>query len=993
MASSAADTGPQNGSETTITPPPPATTKSTTETNKSVILNASTPAPGNPPSQANGRAASTGNGGGDQNTTEKNKQKRHPSTTSGHPSRKRRGNNNNNGRGAYHGPHGGRNSHGHGGRHGPQGFGGPHHGHGHGPPPQPNDMYMRHNGYRGPGGRGHPPGGRFRDWRMGNAMNGPGPGGRGQGPPHGHGFRNNHNRGMNMNHNGPMRPGTGPGGRHPGGRGGPGPGRNGHVPPPPPHHRRHNNMSMGHGIGPSAAPGNNNMGMNMNVNMNQGMNMNMSQNNMDIGPPMQQQHGGPGGPMNMHQFGGRGGPPPPPPRQGPGQGPNYFHPQPQQRSPNQPFHQGHHPHPQPYHAGPRQQQQLPSYQMQQAQAMPQASGAVQPNMNIQMNANALTNPIQQQRHSVIPASNVATTVASPDPNNVAANWSIHKAPNGVDYFYNSVTTQSTYERPSCLGPDPTASPATASVTGVNTKSKDNRRGWTQHLDQASGKIYYYNGVTTTWEKPHDFNEALGGASTTPAASSSATAITEGPPSKKRKKKSEETIILYSNKAEAVAAFKGLLLAKDISPTMKWNEVVKACSDDKRWEACSTMGERKQALAEYQTKRANKLREEKRQEKIRAKDAFMSLLTDVLPSVSTFQVSSSSSPSTIFQDIRESISKDDRFYAVEDETSREELYLDFVEEIRKREERKRRGRKREAKDAFLAFLKTKEECGTLTFASTYPLFLSALDERDKVDPRFAVSTAMKDSDRELYFVDYVIELQKVEDGKRRRAREARRRAEKAQRDAFRDTLKKFAREGKILPTSRWRNCEELLAAEDTFDAVRDQDRATPRNMFEDMVEEWEDVYRGDKAFLNSLLAKSKSSAFAAKTDAKYEDFTKVILDAAAYSPEMYSDARRVINEEVLVSSVCSAKLFFDEWVASGKSISGRGSRNTPYGRRGVTGESSEDEGEIVEDGEVEEPQPEISKDQSIRTTTDGTEDDLQLPEPASKPISDSPTEDS
>ncbi len=609
--------------------------------------------------------------------------------------------------------------------------------------------------------------------------------------------------------------------------------------------------------------------------------------------------------------------------------------------------------------------------------MPQASSAAQPSMN-QMNATALTNPIQQQQHGVIPVSNAAAT--SSDPNNVASNWSIHKAPNGVDYFYNAVTAQSTYERPSCLGPDPAASPATTKVT----ESQEHKRGWTQHLDQASGKIYYYDGVTTTWEKPQDFNDALQGASATPAIS--ATTTVEGPPTKKRKKKDEETINLYSNKAEAVAAFKGLLLAKDISHTMKWNEVVKACSADKRWEACSTMGERKQALAEYQTKRANKLREEKRQEKIRAKDAFMSLLTDVLPSVSAFQVSSSTSSSALFQDIRESISKDDRFYAVEDEASREEIYLDFVEEIRKREERKRRGRRREAKDAFLAFLKAKEECGTLTFASTYPLFLSTLDESDKADPRFAVSSAMADSDRELYFVDYVIELQKVEDGKRRRAREARRRAEKAQRDAFRETLKKFAREGKILPSSRWRNCEELLAAEDTFDAVRDQDRATPRNMFEDMVEEWEDVYRGDKAFLNSLLAKSKSSTFAAKTDTKYEDFTKAILDAAAYSPEMYSDARRVINEEVLVSSVCSAKLFFDEWVASGKSISRQKIRNT---RRGVSGESSEDEGEIVEDGEVEEDPPESIKDQSISAATDGAEEDSQEPEPAFKPISESP----
>jgi pre-mRNA-processing factor 40 len=70
------------------------------------------------------------------------------------------------------------------------------------------------------------------------------------------------------------------------------------------------------------------------------------------------------------------------------------------------------------------------------------------------------------------------------------------------------------------------------------------------------------------------------------------------------------------------------------------------------------------------------------------------------------------------DVRDFLSKDDRFYAVEDETTREELFYDFVEEMRKREERTKRNKKREAKDAYLAFLKLREEEGKLTFASTW-----------------------------------------------------------------------------------------------------------------------------------------------------------------------------------------------------------------------------------------------------------------------------------
>ena len=126
-----------------------------------------------------------------------------------------------------------------------------------------------------------------------------------------------------------------------------------------------------------------------------------------------------------------------------------------------------------------------------------------------------------------------------------------------------------------------------------------------------------------------------------------------------------------------------------------------------------MGERKQALAEYQTKRANELRDVKRQEKVRAKEAYQRLLTDVLPTSKSFTAGTSR-----FMDVRDSLSKDDRFYAVEDETTREELFYEWVEELRKKDERTKRNKKREAKDSCLAFLKAKEEEGKLTFASTW-----------------------------------------------------------------------------------------------------------------------------------------------------------------------------------------------------------------------------------------------------------------------------------
>jgi pre-mRNA-processing factor 40 len=280
-------------------------------------------------------------------------------------------------------------------------------------------------------------------------------------------------------------------------------------------------------------------------------------------------------------------------------------------------------------------------------------------------------------------------------------WKEYTAPSGVKYYHNSLTTESTYTKPAILVQQETAS--TAAVAAKSSSSA--KRQWQEYPDANTGKKYYSDGATTTWEKPEGFQ------------SETETPVAEEPEPPKKKKKTQATKeSVFNNGEEAVAAFKGLLLAKDIAPTAKWNEAAKICSSDSRWEACEealTVGERRQALAEYQTKRANELRNLERQERIRAKDAFGQLLTDLLPSVTTFSAWSSR-----FADVRTALSKDDRFYAVEDEATREHLFLDFCEEFRKRDERKKRNRKREAMEAFLSFLKEKEETGDLTFASTW-----------------------------------------------------------------------------------------------------------------------------------------------------------------------------------------------------------------------------------------------------------------------------------
>ena len=494
-------------------------------------------------------------------------------------------------------------------------------------------------------------------------------------------------------------------------------------------------------------------------------------------------------------------------------------------------------------------------------------------------------------------------------------------------------------------------------------------GWTEYKDPKTGKTYFSDGVNTTWERPAAFKDGSseGGGSND-----------ESPKQPRKKKKtSHKKETKFGSKAEALAAFKGLLLAKGVLPTTKWHDVVKMCSGDSRWEACEslTLGERRQALAEYQTRRANELKDQERQERIRAKNSFNELLGGKLSSMQGF-----SHISARFIDVREALSNDARFYAVRDEATRESLFVEFCEEIRKREERKKRSNIRDAKEAFLSFLKEQEEKGNLSFASTWSSFLSSLPPTIVSDKRLQISPHMSDSDRELYFSDHVIELQIAEDEKRRRIREARRRAEKAQRDAFRNELIRLATEGALLPSTRWFNVESTMQKLEAYGPVKEQGRDAPRGVFEDFLEGWDGMYRRDRSILQDRLVNPTSRRpLVIRKDMSYKDFSKALLDQASYSPDLYADTRDILDR---ADPVSSAKVYFDELIGKAKQVVDRrrSSLLSLSSRRSAKEESSEDEGEIIEDGEIDEEQEEGPKQSSSVTNQSEDQDGTEQPAP-------------
>ena len=220
-----------------------------------------------------------------------------------------------------------------------------------------------------------------------------------------------------------------------------------------------------------------------------------------------------------------------------------------------------------------------------------------------------------------------------------------------------------------------------------------------------------------------------------------------------------------------------------------------------------------------------------------------------------------------------------------------------------------------------------------------LFLSKLTNADKEDSRFKITPALSESERQIYFADFVILLQAEEDDKRRRIQDARHRAEKAQREAYRDILKRLSVEGRIRPNTRWQAVVDFLMAEEAFDIVSGQDQDAPREIFEEFVRKWDDAYYRERALLSRLIDESWTAELFVKHDTSFLEFTQNLLARVERPSDLYSDIKGIINTEDPVST---ARIYWEELVSKAQHVAHRQANHVDRE------ESSEDEGEIFED---------------------------------------------
>mmetsp|Transcript_21153 Transcript_21153/g.39761 ORF Transcript_21153/g.39761 Transcript_21153/m.39761 type:complete len:577 (+) Transcript_21153:51-1781(+) len=394
-----------------------------------------------------------------------------------------------------------------------------------------------------------------------------------------------------------------------------------------------------------------------------------------------------------------------------------------------------------------------------------------------------------------------------DPAKEPGNWTEHTHSDGRRYYYNKVTKQSSWDKPECL---------------KNADEKLNTTSWKEYKT-ADGRDYYYNPITkqSVWEMPAELKRLRGLAKQDESDDEKDT----------KPKKQEEPE--YKTPEDRRNAFRELLEEKGVKSTMKWEEALKLIQDDRRFNALTAAGERKQSFAEYITQSKKREKEEEREKKKRSKDKF----TDALAAWKDLKLT------TRYKDAAEAFYNEEWFKLLE-EDERVEVFDDFMDEHEKKAKDDRRKKRKE-------FVEKVKEAYTS-------------DEKITVLSRWRdVQDALRDNE---YFKwlsklealtsweEWVLDTEKAELKEKTKAKY---RAERKNRDEFRDLLDKHFRDGKINSQTFWGDyCEEQDVVKDSrYTALIAQPGSTPHDLFDDFIENLENKYTQDKAKLKKL-AKSK-----------------------------------------------------------------------------------------------------------------------------------------
>jgi pre-mRNA-processing factor 40 len=477
---------------------------------------------------------------------------------------------------------------------------------------------------------------------------------------------------------------------------------------------------------------------------------------------------------------------------------------------------------------------------------------------------------------------------SPGPDKKSA-WGEHRAPDGRTYYYNSLTKESSWEKPEDL-----KSPQEKLLSQCP---------WKEYKSD-TGKIYFHNAVTkeSRWTKPKELEEleamiaaapqivqspsGMSGKSEPSSAIEQAMQATLAsielppPPSsavpvqpmpdlpaeikkepvaepEKEEPPKKETYV-FKNKKEAIEAFKCLLKEKEVPSNASWETAMKLIINDPRYGALKHLNEKKQAFNEYKTQRA---KEEKEENRLRAKQAKEDL--------EQFLLNNDKMNSSIKYWKADTLFGEDEAWRNVSERERRDLFDDVVHLIAKREKEEAKIlRKRNIK----VFSEILDSMPNLTNITTW----SEAQQMLLDNPRFTEDPDLENMDKEdalICFEDHIRLLEQENDDEKERERRRAKRNQRKNRESFLVLLDELHQQGKLNSMSLWMDLFPIISQDMRFGHMLGQPGSTPLDLFKFYVEDLKSRFHDEKKIVKEIL---KDKGFYIEISTTYESFSSTIL---------------------------------------------------------------------------------------------------------------------
>jgi len=404
----------------------------------------------------------------------------------------------------------------------------------------------------------------------------------------------------------------------------------------------------------------------------------------------------------------------------------------------------------------------------------------------------------------------------------ASQWTEHTHSDGRRYFYNKVTKASSWDKPACL---------------KTSEEKQNTTSWKEYKT-ADGRDYFYNPVTkqSVWEMPLELKRIRG--------------LVKEEEEEEEKEEAPE----WASQEERRNAFKELLEEKGVKSTGKWEEALKLIQEDRRFNALTSAGERKQFFAEWATQTKKREKEEERQKKMRSKDDFI----DALTNWEDLKVSSR------YKDVAEAMVERDFWKYIEEE-ERDELFQDFMDEHEKKQKEERRKNRKEHVEKIKTVYADHAEISVLSRWRDVQDLLKE-NEDFKWFSKLEALTSWE---------EWVLDAEKKElDAKSK----TKFRTERKARDAFRGLLKEYYEKGKIKSSTMWEDIVGKVTEDDRYEGLIASAGSSPHDLFDDFIEELEEKYKEDRAKIKKW-AKAKGCVITSSST--YESFHDLLKDEEGY----------------------------------------------------------------------------------------------------------------